>query len=284
MVKETFNEEHAERSKLRLFDVVSHFYQMSESCGNVANELLESFTIQAKLFNEMVATEISGCRGEEKAYKSLQTIRIKHKLLKNIELKVGEHKSELDFIVITNSGVYIIEVKNTSKDIVIDEKGNYLRVTNHGTLSFDKNIGEKMNDKEFLLRETLASAGIDDVSIHSLVVFTNSNIQVTNNYKYITECFLSQLPHIINNNKGAMIDDKKMNKLEKAILDAQYKEAYSFDLDIAKFKESFATLVVTLEETKKKQAELEYLESTRKKNWFARFSNSIARVACSIFK
>lgn len=284
IVRETFNTEHAERGVLRIWDVEKHFEQINESCGHVADELLESFKLQSKALCDMISAEISGSKGEAKAYKCLQTIARKHRLLKNVELKQKDHRTELDIVVITNRAVFIIEVKNTGKDIVIDKKGNYCRVLNNGEVVLDKNIGENMNEKEFLLREALKNSGIEDVPIRSLLVFTNSSINVENTYDYIQECFLSQLPHIIDNDiTGLAFDDKKMIKIEQVILDAQCKESYQIELDVKKLKETFATLLATLENAKKKQLELEEVQSKNKENMIFKFFGSIAKVACSIF-
>lgn len=284
IVRETFNSEHAEKGVLHVWDVERHFEQINETCGHVADELMEDFKIQSKALCEMISAKISGSKGEAKAYKCLQTIARKHRLLKNIELKQKDHRTELDIIAVTNRAAFIVEVKNTSKDIVIDEKGNYCRVVHNGDLVLDKNIGENMNEKEFLLREVLRTAGIEDVPIRSLLVFTNSSINVVNNYEYIQKCFLSQLPHIIDNDmSGIAFDEKKMLKIEQAILDAQCKESYPVELDVKKFKETFATLLATLECAKKKQIEIEEIEAKNKENRVFKFFGSIAKVACSIF-
>lgn len=284
IVSATFNGEHAERSQLRLFDVARHFEQINSDCGNIADELLAKFNVGSKKVSEMIKADISGGKGEQKAYKSLQTIRRNHRLLKNIELKMDDHRTEIDIITVTNNAIFLIEVKNTSKDIVIDERGNYCRVAYNGELAFDKNIGEKMNEKEYLLREVLRKAGIEDVRIVSLVVFTNSSIKVTNKYEYIKECYLSQLPHIVDGYvSGNSYNDKQMMRITQAILDAQCKEAYPIEMDMAEFKTTFATLMATLEAAKAKQAAEEEIIARRKKNPFFNFFNRLSKVACLLF-
>lgn len=94
-------------------------------------------------------------------------------------------------------------MKNPHRDIYIDERGNYCRVGN--TMNLDCNIGEKMNDKVYLLREALKSSGYSNANIISLVVFTNSTMHVDNRYDYITTCFLGNLPHIIERYDGKPI-------------------------------------------------------------------------------
>ena len=201
LVSLTFNNEHAEKSDLRIWDVENHLDKLNEECGHIVDEQLESFKDDCKIICNTIKAEMSGQAGERKAFKSLETLRCKHIILKNVELVKGDHRTELDAVVITEKAVFIIEVKNTTKNIVIDDRGNYCRRCEQGLL-FDKNIGENMNEKEYLLREALALVGIEDIKIINLVVFTNSNVFVENNYPYINTCYLSNLPHKISNHCG----------------------------------------------------------------------------------
>ena len=277
IVDVTFNSDHAEKSSLKLWDVERHLSNMNEDCGHIADDLLESFSKQSKDFSEMIKGIFSGAKGESKAYKSLETISCNHRLLRNIELKFKNHRTEVDIIAITENTVFLIEVKNTSKNVVIDEKGNYCRVTYSGDLVFDKNIGEQMNEKEYLLREVLKNAGLENVQIKSLVVFTDSNANVINNYAYIKECYLSQLPHIIDGvTSEYVLSNKQMAKIAQAILEARCEEAYPVEMDMSVFKTTFATLLATLEKEKAKQKEIEEIR-TKKISflaWFRRRSKS----------
>ena len=98
-------------------------------------------------------------------------------------------------MVINPSGLVIIEVKNTAKDIFIDDRGDYFRTGEF--LKWDCNIAEKMAVKETLLRKVLATAGIDTPDIHKIVAFTDNRIQVQNKCNMIETCFVSQLSYKI---------------------------------------------------------------------------------------
>ncbi len=285
MIKETFNSVHAERSGLRLWDVVRYFTGINSECDNVADELLNEFISKSKQFSEMIKGIVSGDKGEYKAYKSLQTLSCNHKLLRSVELRIDNHLTEIDIIAITNQGVYLIEVKNTAKDIIIDERGNYCRITYNGEIAFDKNIGEKMNEKEYVLREVLNKTGIRNIQLNSIVVFTNSNINITNNYEYIKECYLSQLPHIISGNAtSSCLSDKQIAKITRTIIEAQCEESYPIKMDIESFMHTFAVLLATLENAKAQQAKREDLEASINKNFFIRMFENVSKIASAIFR
>ena len=123
-------------------------------------------------------------------------------------------------------------------------------------MHLDCNIGEKMNDKIYLLRDTLESAGYSNANIVSLVVFTNSTMHVDNRYDYITTCFLGNLPHIIERYDGKSIyNDSIISKMTEIVAKAECKEAYPLEIDINQYKYRFAYLMATLEEATEKRSE-----------------------------
>ena len=163
IVELTFNGEHASTADLKIWDVERHLEQMNQDCGNVADEALQRFKNGSKTLCNLIKAEISGARGETKAFRTLQYIRNKNIVLKNVELSDGELRTELDAVVIMPGTVVIVEVKNTGKDIFIDENGDYFRTGEF--LKWDCNIAEKMMTKEDLLRKALERNGIQNVQI-----------------------------------------------------------------------------------------------------------------------
>ena len=241
LINLTFNDSQAENGKLRIWDVENHLEKLNEECGHIADEELEVFKEDSKFICNAIKSEFSGNAGEYKAFRSLETLRCKNKIMKNIEFKSGDHRTEID-------------ANNPHRDIYIDERGNYCRVGD--TMHLDCNIGEKMNDKVYLLREALKSAGYSNANIVSLVVFTNSTMHVDNRYNYITTCFLGNLPHIIERYDGKPIyNDSSISAMMESVSDAECKEAYPLEIDINQYKYRFANLMATLEKAAEKRSE-----------------------------
>lgn len=244
----TFNDNHAENGNLRLWDVEHHLQKLNDDCGHIVDDKLLDFMADCKAICGTIAGEVSGQQGEFKANRSLETLRCRHEILRNIEMVSGDHRTELDFVVVTEKAVFIVEVKNTAKDICIDERGNYCRVGTGCKLSFDKNIGEKMNEKEYLLRYALSKTGVENINIVSLVVFTNSFVTCDNRYPYIDICYLSDLPHRIGGYTGERIySEETIAKIVDAVNISKCQETYPLPIDIDKFKRTFAELMVILE-------------------------------------
>ena len=253
----TFNDEHTSKADLKIWDVERHLEQLNQNCGNVADEELRTFKEGSKTLCNLIKAEISGNRGEAKAFRALQYIHSKNIILKNVELNDGVHRTELDAVVVTPAMVTIVEVKNTAKNIFIDENGNYYRTGEY--LKRDCNIAKKMALKEELLKRVLANDGNEAVQIRSIVVFTDNRIEVQNKYSKIRTCFVSQLAHIIDGFKsGSTLREDEMEHIEWLIKEAECKEAFPFDFDVAQYKMAFATLMAKLEEASAKTEEQKF--------------------------
>ena len=243
---ETFNDIHAENSKLRIWDVQAHLEKLNEERGHIADAELQTFKEGCRIVSNEISAEITGNAGEYKAARSLEIIRCKKRILRNIEFTSDDRRTELDFIVFTEKAIFIVEVKNPQKDIYIDERGNYCRVSN--AMHFDKNIGESMNNKSYLLRQALKGAGYEEPNIQSVVVFTNNNIHVENRFKHIDIAYLSALPHIIEKYEGdPLYTITDIERMADSVQAASCKESYPLPFDVNQFKKDFATLMAKLE-------------------------------------
>ncbi len=247
MVELTFDEGHANTADLRLYDVERHLQTLNEERGHVADKELEVFMNDCKMVCNMIRAEISGNKGEYKAFKSLEYLRRKNIVLRNVELSEGDLRTELDAVVINSAGITIVEVKNTGKDIHIDAKGDYYSTGEF--LRLDCNIAEKMSIKEKLLANVISLVGGEEVCIQSVVVFTNSHIEVHNECNQVKTCFVSMLNRTIDDfRSGQYLDDDAMLQISSAIEAAANKEFYSLDFDVMQFKKDFAIVMAILEE------------------------------------
>lgn len=236
-----------DKGKQRIEDAYACLKERSEQLGSPATEELEQFRKDQKDISYEIRAFISGEIGENRAQHSLDSLRTKHRIMRNVELKDGDHRTELDFIVFTRKAVFHLEIKNPQRDIHIDSKGNYFRITD--SECFDSNIGEKMNDKEYLLRKAIKGSGISNINIVSMVVFTNSRSNVCNEYEFLKVAFLSSLPRIIDNYNGYNIySDDDIESMIDAVEDSACQGRYYSNLDIRRIKENFATLLAKLEE------------------------------------
>ncbi len=260
----TFNEEHASTGELRIWDVEKHLKQMNEANGNVADEELDRFNQGSKELANLIRAEISGSRGEFTVFNTLKNLREKHYIIRNLEICEDEYHTEIDGIVITSTEVIIIEVKNSVKNIYIDERGNFYRTGNYNKL--DCNIADKMRVREQAVRDILERSGFENISISSLVVFTNSMVEVTNRCESIDAVFVGQMIGEIekkcNRQENAI---EKMGEIAECLGSKAYEGKYHIDMDIEQYKQDFATLMVRLEEASSEKPENEELSISEDK-------------------
>lgn len=251
IVELTFSEGHAATAELKIWDVEKHLEQLNEECNHVADEELQNFIESSKILCNLIRAEISGNRGEYKAFKTLEYLQSQNRVLRNVELKNGATRTEIDALVITPKCLTIVEVKNTSKNILIDEDGNYYRTGEF--LKWDCNIAEKMAVKEELLRNVLEAAGFRHLCIRSVVVFTNNRIEVHNKFPQLRTCFVNHLAYVID---GFRLEENipltDMDCIQSVVENAMCREAYPFEFDARQYQADFATLLATLEYAKSK--------------------------------
>lgn len=248
VVKLAFGEDRSAIDDIRLWDVEKHLSKVNEQKGHIADEELERFKEDSHLLSNLIKAEISGRRGENEVFRWLDFLERYHLVLKNVELTDGDLRTEIDALVINSGGISIVEAKNTSKNVFIDENGECFRTGVF--LRRDCNLAEKMNIKETLVRKALKATGIDNVDIKKIVVFTNRDIEVQNKYSAIETCFKTQLPSIIDNFGKQALDftvSKDTEDIYDAVKKASVKEAYPFNYDVNKFKRDFAAVISKLE-------------------------------------
>ena len=263
MVNLTFSREHADNGKLRIWDIERHFEQLSKNNGDVARDLLERFKTESKDFCNLIKAEVSGNKGEARAFRALDSIKSPNRILKNVELKDGDLRGELDAVVITPKAITIVEVKNTAREIFIDESGNYYKIGQF--LKLHCNISDKMFEKKTLLGKALAELDVDKIPVNCILVFTDNSIEVQNKNASVKTCFVSQLPYLIDDMKSEVtISEDLMDAIAKTISAHEQKEVYPIKFDIGQYKRDFAELLATLEATNSKN-EVNSEESEAKK-------------------
>lgn len=277
MVELTFSEEHATTAELKIWDVEKHLEQLNEECGHVADEELQRFMESSKTFCNLIKAEISGNRGEYKAFKTLEYLRSQNRVMRNVELRNGETRTEIDALVITPKCVTIIEVKNTSKNILIDENGNYYRTGEF--LKWDCNIAEKIAVKEKLLRKVLESTGYGYIRIRSVVVFTNNRIEVQNKFTQIRICFVDHLAYVIDDFRlDNSITMNDMEGIQNVVENARCQEAYPFEFDVHQYQVDFANLLATLEFAKTKAKTQKVIVSDTKQHYKQEINQKHAKI------
>ena len=249
-----------EHKDAKLVEVLGYFERENDELNGALTESLDRFRKDCLMINNLIKAEISGKKGEEKAFNSLERLRYENRVIKNLELSNEELSTEIDAVVITKKGAFIVEVKNTRRDIFIDENGDYFR--NGEFLVHDSNIAYKMQVKETLLREALDKLGYSGIKIFSIVVFTNRNVQVQNKYNGFKTCFLSQLHYIIDDWKTPVyLINRDLDTIGNALTETALAVSYPMNFDTDAVKENFYTLLEEMQIAKSQPKKAKWLQN-----------------------
>ncbi len=244
----TFNGEKSDEA-LRLWDVEDRLKTINKKYNGVADHELFMYLKKSKAVINSIKSEISGIRGENTVLEELKKLTCNNTILRNVELEFDGKRTEIDAIVFTHSAVFIIEVKNSKKNIFIDEYGDFYK--NGDSMCRDGNIASKMNIREELLRKSLSNIGLGYIKIFNIVVFTNLNIDVNNQYHRLKVCRSNNLAHFIDDfYSDNYYSNENIATMVNAVKESKCKEGYKMAVNMDEFKSDFANLYATLEYAK----------------------------------
>lgn len=235
----------------RILDISKCLENKNIALNHRYDYLLDNYLSSSKNLQNEIRGMISGKRGEQNTFFVLDKLSKEAKVLTNVELKNEFYRTKIDAVVITKTGVTIIEIKNTKQDIYIDENGNYYRTGDY--LYFDSQLWEKLELREQILMDIIQKAGFK-IPIQKIVVFTDSRINIHNECNFFKTCFLPQLNFIVNSfgNKST-IDHEGINILANIIKEMEVKEQHYATFDADTFKLNYAKLIVAIQEDRQEK-------------------------------
>ena len=219
--------------------IMKHLHEMNNEARNVVDQELKKLSRLASIFSNHVRAQQSGITGEDRVEQYLGYMKSNHVVLRNLQLSDGVHNTEIDFLVLKQGVATIVEVKNSKRDIYIDEAGDMYKIGRYE--NFDSHLGTKMDFRAEVIKQLLKDAGFENMKIEKVVVFTNNRIQVQKDYRGFRVCFLSRLPHLIDDfyGTGVIQFTKHLQQIADFIQSKDLNEYYPFDMDVQEFKESF---------------------------------------------
>ena len=224
---------------MHLSDIMDQMNVMNDLSGNRASVELKRLSKLFDVFSNLIRAEQSGMFGEDLVEKYLSRMKSNHVVLRNLQLSDGVHNTEIDFLVLKQGVATIVEVKNSKKDVYIDEDGDMYKTGRYER--FDSHLGAKMDFRAEIIRQLLKDAGFENMRIEKVAVFTNNRIQIKKDYHGFRVCFLSRLPHLIDDfyGNGVIQFTKHLQQMADYIQSKDLNEYYPFEMDVQEFKEAF---------------------------------------------
>lgn len=152
-------------------------------------ELSKKVTSSKKEFIDRdIAFLKRGIEGEQNVYFELKNSFIPMLCLHDIRLEYQDYVAQLDFIIITNKFIYVLETKKLNGDIEITPDGDFIRTIKNNEGKFIKKEGMyspiSQNQRHVnILKEMLTNNGlIKTMPVKSAVVIANPKT-IINKYK-----------------------------------------------------------------------------------------------------
>lgn len=130
----------------------------------------------------------NGINGERYTFNALKMLDYKIEILQNVNLYLCDEIIENDIIVITESGVFTLEVKYISK--------NNATITKQGLLG-NKNVVEQSRKHIHALNRLLAETKYSDVPVYSILVFSNDKCTVNCYNNNVAVCYRNDVENTI---------------------------------------------------------------------------------------
>lgn len=165
----------------------------------------------------------NGVTGEKRVNDELRMYSQGFINLENIRLVVDGESVETDNIVISEYGIFSIEVKNFSESgsysLKITKDGQWLKVFNNGEMKAMKDVWSQVNrhlfyKQRFLEQQVPKEMGIskDGMCIHPIVVIANDQI-IIDNQSDLPVFRASQIYRYMTNRKGNLLKPEEITYL-----------------------------------------------------------------------
>ena len=185
---------------IRIADIISRCERIAREKNLLWDHKVHDGLVGLEQVKKSIAVTMAGISGEKRVSRSFQYVsRPDARYFRNIYITDGNKETEMDAVIVTKSGLIILEVKNAKEDITIDPEGRIL--FNNSSCYHDISIGYKMSMKRYLLRkrmeEEFKTNGInEELVIDSILVFSTpkgTRIHVSDQFRQEQYCFRGSL-------------------------------------------------------------------------------------------
>ena len=248
-----------------------------------SNPVIHNGVMTMKRLEKEMAITMSGAKGENLVSRTLDFLgRPNTRIFRNVYITDGCDETELDAIVLTDSGAIILEVKKVKHDLTLTEDG---RMVFAGDECFDKMpLGEKMALKRRLLKKRLekllADKGLDiPVYVDSFIVFSapkGQYIRIDDRFRREKHCFRTGLNKKIENYLGcAYYNADQLEQLGEIIAEMETNvKRFEPKLNYDDVRHSLAEALATLQNAQFEQTPsvIEFTHATQQKTPRIKFS------------
>lgn len=245
-LREVFRDGYSE--SLRAYDLAAHFRDMASKYALCDNEVYGRLSSGLHRLSREISSLVNGARGERYMARALGWLKCENEVLLNVELEHEGERCEYDAIVITPSGIDIVESKFFNYHAEIDSDGFFHDRARSRERSY--NVGEKMRAKEHVLFNVVEAASPGAVPrscVRSVLFVANNNAVVEDRFGLVDVCNSGQICSLIEGRKGEALDRDARLVVADAVEGARQTFLYEPPLDFNQLRSDIADFIVTTE-------------------------------------
>lgn len=239
-----YEQTHAEHMRDR--DLMLHISALADEYGLKETEIFKRFEMNMSNMGYTIGSFIKGMNGERIAKRALKLLSFDKnvKILYNVALEDEDAQAEYDAVVITPYGIFVVEVKNWGSQLHIDENGMLTRADQD--IKYD--LPGRMSVKEGLLRECIGD--LFPEKYQGIVLFSNENAKVEDEYKKIPVCFGGGIVYRIREfDKGSeLLTMEQIQKIADKIMSNHKEQKAPCKVKCNEIIEDYAVLMTAIEE------------------------------------
>lgn len=194
---------------MRIDEAIARLESMARKNDVSTNPDVRKGIAALRTVSKEISISMAGRTGENLVSRTLGYIgRADAKVYKNVYVSNHQDETELDHVIVTRTGIVILEIKKSKDNLVITKEGRLMHSSGE---TFEKDpLGKKMERKRNLLKEKieleLAKKGINiPVIVDSYIVFTTPKgvrIKVNDLYKREKWCYRTSIVRTIDEYVG----------------------------------------------------------------------------------
>ena len=266
-LREVFREGYSD--SLRAYDLSAHFRDMASRYALCDTEVYGRLSWGLQRLSREISALVNGARGERYMARALGWLKCENEVLLNVELEYEGERCEYDAIVVTPTGIDIVESKFFNYRAEIDPDGFFHDLARSRERSY--NVGEKMRAKEHVLFSVIESASPGTVSCSCvrsvLFVANNSALRqdrlgpvglgnsgpvcpvVEDRLGLVDVCNSGQACPLIEGRRGVTLDRDARSAVVDAVENAKQTFLYEPPLDFDQLRSDIADFIVMTERT-----------------------------------
>ena len=214
-------------------DIIDYLQPIANQHG-CDDDRVNKLTRELRNLSRSLGSLINGDRGECATRDTLSHMTTQNERLESVCLALNGERAEIDFVVITSKGIFLVETKFYTTDVVIDKRG-IIRSARYPWFE-DYDTCRKLKSKEYVfsgvLKPKVGSLATGE-NIHSMLVFANNHRTWKDlSQRYPVHGCWDALYDIEHYDGEDVFDDRDIVRIKEAILDVAIENKFPVSVDL----------------------------------------------------